>query len=237
MTTGHVLKVRLKKASTQSLAQRSNGWRLTAWGYSVWRARSLRLLGAAVALPAEARLFTAVCRPQGHWLDVGCSHGFYAGAALRAGARASACDLSPAMLREARRRVPGAHLLLLDAERSGLPAHSFDGVTVGATLNETASPPALLRECWRLLRPGGQLWLMYLRRSGGPAQALLGATGLTFPDRAEVHGWLGQRPDFAWEQGAVVFERYRKPGAAPQAAPACGGASAAGPHSPRPGLR
>lgn len=233
MTPGSVLKVRLKKASTLTIAQRSNFWPPTALGYSVWRGRALRLLGTNLDLAAEERLFAGVCRPQGHWLDVGCSHGVYAAALLRAGARASACDLSPAMLRGARRRVPGAHFMLLNAERSGLPGHSFDGVAVGATLNETASPPALLRECWRLLRPGGQLWLMYLRRTGGPAQTLLTGSGLTFPDRTEVHGWLEHAPDFAWGQGAVVFERYRKPAAGSGEAVAC----AAGPHSRAAGLR
>ena len=158
-------------------AQRSNELALTAAGYMAWRRRSLSWLsGGALPLEREAAFFLASCRPQPQqvWLDMGTSAGFYAGVLAGAGAQVLACDLSAAMLRQAARREthPNITYALLNAEAYGLPAESFDGVTIGATLNETAHPRAMLAEAPRLLRPGGQLWLMALARDGSPKQAL-----------------------------------------------------------------
>ncbi|WP_350242649.1 class I SAM-dependent methyltransferase [Deinococcus sonorensis] len=188
---------------------------MTARGYMSWRAQSLSLLsGQPFTLSQEARLFTALCAPQPgqQWLDVGTSAGFYAGLLAMAGADVLACDISPAMLREARRREhsPRIQWALLNAEDSGLLDASMDGITVGATLNETASPEAMLRECARLLKPGGQLWLMYLSRTAGPLQTVLGHT-LHFPDPAELSPLLpGLQRVHLLRMGSVTFERWEK---------------------------
>jgi len=200
-----------------SAAQRSNLWPVTAWGYPAWRSRSLSLLaGQPFPLSREAALFRALCRPQPGelWLDAGTSTGFYAGVLARAGCRVVAADLSAPMLAAARvgEPHPGIDWLLANLEASGLPDASFDGVVVGATLNETRDPARLLAELARLLRPGGQLWLMYLGRTGGPLQTLLARPalgGLTFPDPAWVAGRLpGCTRVSGLRAGAVVFERY-----------------------------
>ncbi|MCD0163603.1 class I SAM-dependent methyltransferase, partial [Deinococcus sp. 6YEL10] len=131
----------LNPMPTLSAAQRSNLFPLTAAGYAWWRERSLRALGADFTLEREAALFRALCRPQAgqDWLDVGTSAGFYAGVLARADCRVLAVDLSAPMLREGARREPDARIdwAQLNMERSDLPDASFDGVTVGATLNET----------------------------------------------------------------------------------------------------
>ena len=188
-----------------------------------WRARSLSLLsGTPFGLAREARLFLGLCRPQPgeRWLDVGTSAGFYAGVLHRAGARVLACDLSPAMLRSAQRRLGAASAeidwALLNAEDSGLEAGSFAGICIGATLNETHSPAAMLQEAARLLAPGGQLWLMYLGRNGGAGQrALSRLGGLSFPDPAELSAHLpGLLRRDLLRVREVMFERWTKDGAA-----------------------
>ena len=200
-----------------SAAQRSNLSPVTAWGYAWWRARSLSLLGArGFTLDREATLFTALCRPHTGqaWLDVGTSAGFYAGVLAHAGAQVTAADLSPAMLRVAAQRERSALItwVNVNVEASGLPDGSFDGITVGATLNETHDPARLLSELARLLRPGGQLWLMYLRRTAGPVQGLLARPalgGLTFPDPAWVARQLpGCVRTDGLGVGAVQFDRF-----------------------------
>lgn len=200
-----------------TLAQRSNLVPLTAWGYAAWRARSLTwLTGQPFPLTREAALFRALCRPLPgeRWLDAGTSTGFYAGVLAQAGCEVVAADLSAPMLAAAQRRVrePGVDWLLANLEASGLPDASFDGITVGATLNETRDPARLLAELERLLRPGGTLWLMYLARTGGPLQAALSRPalgGLTFPDPAWVARQLPGSPRTGGLRlGAVVFERY-----------------------------
>ncbi|GGQ97620.1 hypothetical protein GCM10008957_07610 [Deinococcus ruber] len=193
---------------------------LTAAGYMSWRARSLSLLsGTAFDLTQEAALFGALCRPEAgqRWLDVGTSAGYYAALLAGAGAHVLACDLSPAMLRVAQRRLRdlfpelgGIDWALLNGEQTGLPRASFDGVTIGATLNETSSPAAMLREAAALLKPGGQLWLMYLGRNGSLGQrALTRLGGLTFLDPAELGTYLPQmeRRDLRRVR-EVVFERW-----------------------------
>ncbi|MFC6616876.1 class I SAM-dependent methyltransferase [Deinococcus radiophilus] len=201
-----------------TLAQRSNFLPLTAWGYSLWRERSLTLLGGQpFPLWREARLFLGHCRPQPgeYWLDVGTSAGFYAGVLAGAGCRVTATDLSPAMLRSAQRRVQGPQIEWAQINSETLPAPwhgAFDGVTIGATLNETADPAALLRSAVLALRPGGQLWLMYLQNTGGSMQRRLvhpAFGGLTFPAPA----WIGaQLPGMSLEMGvtfgAVRFEQW-----------------------------
>lgn len=198
-------------------AQRSNLLPPTAHGYQMWRARSLSLLtGAALPLEREAAYFGALCRPQigQAWLDIGTSSGFYAGVLARAGAQVLACDISPAMLKVAARREtsPLISYALLDAERSGLPDASFDGVTIGATLNETASPEQMLAEVQRLLRPGGQLWLMTLARDGSALQSALSRFGgLSFPDEAQLRAWLPQLEWVSsWRRANVLFGRWVK---------------------------
>ncbi|MPY65999.1 methyltransferase domain-containing protein [Deinococcus sp. SDU3-2] len=200
-----------------TLAQRSNLLYPTAWGYAAWRARSLTwLTGQPFSLEREAALFTVLCRPRPgqRWLDAGTSTGFYAGVLTQAGCEVVAADLSAPMLAAARRRVraPGVDWLLTNLEASGLPDASFDGVTVGAALNETRDPARLLAELERVLRPGGTLWLMYLARTGGPLQAALSRPalgGLTFPDPAWVARQLpGCVRTHGLRLGAAVFERY-----------------------------
>ncbi|ADV68118.1 class I SAM-dependent methyltransferase [Deinococcus maricopensis] len=196
-------------------AQRSNFLTLTARGYATWRAHSLTLLtGQPFPLPREAQLFLHHARPRPGewWLDAGTSAGFYAALLAQAGARVLAADLSPAMLRAARAHAPGARIdwALLNAERTGLPSASLDGVTIGATLNETRDPDALLRESARLVRPGGRVWLMYVARSGRFGQrALARAGGLTFPDPARVERHLRPlRRALLFQVGDVTFELY-----------------------------
>lgn len=198
-------------------AQCSNLLLLTALGYQTWRERSLTLLtGGPLPLSREAAYFEALCCPQAGqtWLDIGTSSGFYAGVLAHAGAEVLACDISPAMLKVAAHREPSPLIsyALLDAECSGLPDASFDGVVIGATLNETASPARMLAEVQRLLRPGGQLWLMTLARDGSALQAALRRFGgLSFPDEAQLSAWLPElRQVSGWRRANVLFGQWVK---------------------------
>lgn len=187
-------------------AQRSNFLPLTAWGYAWWRARSLTLLsGQPFSLAREEALFVGLCQPQPgqHWLDMGTSTGFYAGVLAARGCRVDALDLSGPMLREAARRSPSPLISWqrVNAESTGSPAASYDGITIGATLNETADPARMLREAARLLGPRGKLWLMYAS-APGPAGRVLGRLGgLTFPDL----GWVERQLPGLWLTHATHF--------------------------------
>lgn len=204
-----------------TLAQYSNVLPPVAWAYPAWRGASLTLLsGQPFSLDREARLFLSHARPQpgDPWLDIGTSSGFYAGVLAAQGCRVTATDLSPAMLREAQRRVPALGVRWVQTNSETLPpewAGGFAGVTIGATLNETADPAALLRSAAAALRPGGGLWLMYLRETGGPLQRRLSSPllgGLTFPRPDWVAAQVPACPlVMAAQFGAVRFEWRVRP--------------------------
>ncbi len=201
-----------------SAAQRSNFWSVTAQGYALWRARSLAFLtGTAFSLNREQHLFLSQCQPspQQLWLDVGTSTGFYAGVLAGQHCKVLAADISPAMLKVAAQKEPSPYIdwRLLNLEKSGLASATFDGITVGATLNETYDPAGMLSELARLLKSGGQLWLMYVPKTGGLGQKVLGLpfAGLSFFDPA----WIDQQlPNMqrasGFRVGLVQFECYLK---------------------------
>jgi len=147
----------------------------------------------------------------GVFLDLGTATGLYARALLRAGAaRVYALDLSPAMLRVARRRAQGLEgfvPLLARAEALPLCAASLDGVAVGGSWNEFAEPAAVALEVARVLRPGGRLWLVFTHRSGSPLQRAFGQAGLRFPRLEDLLALLAPL-GFAlegWREGSVGF--------------------------------
>ncbi|MCS7057769.1 MAG: class I SAM-dependent methyltransferase [Meiothermus sp.] len=171
-----------------SLASWVNRCPLTAWGYELWRARALSLLsGRSFPLEEELALMCRALAPVegGVFLDLGASTGLYARALLRAGAaRVYALDYAPTMLRMAvrkARRHPGLVPLLAYAEAIPLPDAVLDGVAVGGTWNEFSHPERVVQELYRVLRPGGRLWVMFAHRTESPLQGLLERAGLRFP--------------------------------------------------------
>ncbi|HEX9291885.1 MAG TPA: class I SAM-dependent methyltransferase [Anaeromyxobacteraceae bacterium] len=91
----------------------------------------------------------------GDVLDLGAGTGALSRGYARRGARVTALDLSPAMLREAadlQRRVAGR------AEACPFRDRAFDAITAGQCWH-WFDRPAAAAECRRLLRPGGQLVL------------------------------------------------------------------------------
>ncbi|KMY67672.1 hypothetical protein AAU61_07150 [Desulfocarbo indianensis] len=105
--------------------------------------------------------------PGARVLDVGCGLGASAGhMAGEQGLRALGLDISPGMLREARRAQPGLPLIRASVEALPLADACLAGVLCECALSLTASPPAVLQECRRVLLPGGRLILsdIYLRQ-------------------------------------------------------------------------
>jgi SAM-dependent methyltransferase len=91
-------------------------------------------------------------------LDLGCGTGELARALAAAGLRVTGCDISPQMLlRAARDRDGCAGWVRLEPDWRRLPFASaaFDVVVAASVLEYVAEPAAVLRECARVLRPGG----------------------------------------------------------------------------------
>lgn len=98
-------------------------------------------------------------------LDLGCGTGWFTRrlAELGSRARVTGVDLSPDMIRYARTRASSdIAWLAADAEAIPLPAQSCDLIFSNLMIQWCADPKPVLRECRRLLRPGGRLVLSTL---------------------------------------------------------------------------
>jgi len=87
-------------------------------------------------------------------LDVGCGTGQSTAWLAAQGLRTIGLDRAPAMLRQARARLPGHPLLLADALSLPLRDRSVDLVVFVTTLEFLPSPEAALREAARVARSG-----------------------------------------------------------------------------------
>ncbi len=74
-------------------------------------------------------------------------------------------DINAAMLGVARgRQVEGVRLLVADAEALPLPDGCVDRVSIAFGLRNCTDKAAVLREAWRVLRPGGQFHCLEFSR-------------------------------------------------------------------------
>ena len=124
-------------------------------------------------------------------LDVGCGGGLLSEALAQAGAKVTAIDLAPNLLKVARlhglesgikvdyREMPVETL----AEQA--PA-SFDAITCMEMLEHVPDPSAIIAACATLLKPGGQLFLSTLNRT--PAAFALAIVGAEYVARVLPKG-------------------------------------------------
>lgn len=95
-------------------------------------------------------------RAPGRLLDVGCGDAGWLADMRQRGWQAEGQDVdADAAQRAQRDHQIEVHVGALDA--LGLPDHSYDAITLSHVIEHVAQPVALLRECTRLLRPGGRL--------------------------------------------------------------------------------
>ncbi len=94
-------------------------------------------------------------------LDIGCGPGFFACALARAGARVTACDISPEMLEKtsARARAQGLEVSVrrLDAQALPFAEGSFDLVCSRNVVWNLEHPREAYRQWLSVLRPGGRI--------------------------------------------------------------------------------
>lgn len=99
-------------------------------------------------------------------LDLACGQGFFARAFARAGAEVVGVDISPELIAAAQKRtsaeqVSGATYFVASAEQvSAVKSASMDIVTVILSLQNIANVQATVRECMRVLKSDGRLFIV-----------------------------------------------------------------------------
>ena len=114
-------------------------------------------LGRAGLDSVMARHLEQLPNPDARLLDVGCGNGNYLEFARRAGWNVRGIDLDPAAVGAACAQgldVIEGTIDLLDGE-SGC----YDRITLSHILEHVYDPWSVLERCYRLLKPGGGLWL------------------------------------------------------------------------------
>lgn len=208
------------------LAQRSNLWHLTSRFYEpLWRSRSIGLLTSGTySVERELGCMVEWLDPREGQvlLDAACSAALY-GRRLKAHAPQAAVyalDLSLPFLRQARLYAQRDEVNLepVHGDVQALPFADdrFDAIACGGSANEFSDLPRALSEFSRVLKPGGRLWLMYLRRAetflGRSGQRALELSGLRFPTPDRLAGeaeQLGLRLSRSDYRGPVVLSLFK----------------------------
>ncbi len=132
----------------------AHGEKIAASAQRVWNWE-----GAIGRARYERRLqyLSTALKPGLRALELGCGTGLFSTGFSRSGATMVSIDISPDLLRQAQaRKLPHVQFLIADACQTGFDAASFDAV-VGSSILHHLDIPASLKECYRLLKPGGSL--------------------------------------------------------------------------------
>jgi len=115
------------------------------------------------------------CRRNGRLLDVGAGFGFFLAEMKNRGWEAVGVEISQKALDYAR-NVLGLTIHPGPLEKVDFPDNHFDAVTGFYVIEHLSHPMAFLRECQRILKPGGLLLLRYPHTT--PIKNLLDSFGI-----------------------------------------------------------
>ena len=90
-------------------------------------------------------------------VDIGCGNGQYLRTAMQLGWEAWGVDLDPLAVEAAKKT--GATVSQGGFPDTGLPSGHFDIVTLSHVIEHIYDPLAALQEAFRVLKPGGKIWL------------------------------------------------------------------------------
>lgn len=123
---------------------------------------------------------------KGSVLDLGSGYGFLLECLERAGYQASGLEQSAHAAGESRRRSSAAVHVQSAEEPFRLPDGALDAVTILDLIEHLRDGRSCLRECHRVLRPGGVVIVLTLN-SGSAVRPLLGRQWSWFKDPTHVH--------------------------------------------------
>lgn len=103
-------------------------------------------------------------KPHGHLLDIGCGSGTLLKGMHQLGWQAEGVDFDAAAVQNA--RTKGLSVYHGSLAEQKFPASTFDAVTMSHLIEHVSDPVELLRECYRLLKPGGYLVIVTPNANG-----------------------------------------------------------------------
>lgn len=103
-------------------------------------------------------LYLGQAIPGGRLLDIGCGKGDFLVRMRRQGWHVEGLEIDPEAV-ETARVEHSLTIHLGDLESHAFPGDSFDAVTMNQVIEHVHDPVSLIRECRRVLRPGGRLVL------------------------------------------------------------------------------
>jgi len=114
-------------------------------------------------------------RPPGTLVDIGCGNGQFLRMAMQLGWQTWGVDIDPKAVATARKT--GAKVIHGGFPDTGLPSQHFDLVTLSHVIEHVHDPIAALQEVFRILKPGGQIWISTPNMESG-SHARFGPTWL-----------------------------------------------------------
>ena len=97
-------------------------------------------------------------------LDLGCGTGMFLSELVEHGRLVVGVDVSPKMLKIAKKRAVGANLILADADHLPFTNGCFDAVVSITLLQNMPDPSATTKEIARITKSGGMVILTTLKR-------------------------------------------------------------------------
>lgn len=146
---------RLRRSLENGYLNRKYGTRespFLSWGY--WLVRLLP--GQRATADATMRHLPRP-KPGNRLLDIGCGNGDFLARAKDGGWEVEGVEPDPVAAEVARARGLNVHVGTVAAVRNQY--ESFDGITLSHVVEHVYDSAALLRECYKLLKPGGWIWI------------------------------------------------------------------------------
>ncbi|MDH4418059.1 hypothetical protein DBR12_13605 [Acidovorax sp. HMWF029] len=141
-----------------------NGYRNSLWQMGLTPSNSYGRYLVALIPPVRALIDQQMRHmprqasdKQGRLLDVGCGNGSFLKLAQKAGWSVHGIDFDPIAVAEARKG--GMDIYLGSIEQLEAQEGTYDWITCSHVLEHVHDPQNLLQSMYRLLRPGGILWL------------------------------------------------------------------------------
>lgn len=124
----------------------------------IWGSVSIASLSIENSYSTTLRyLLTAVSKPQGNFLDIGCAGGALTAAIKRyfPKSHVTGADFSQNSIKAARKTYPDIEFIVADVQQLPLNSKQFDFVSASHTLEHLEDPRKAVGEVYRVLKQGG----------------------------------------------------------------------------------